>query len=339
MKSCSVFIIILLNVLCIVSSTKPWHPLLKRQGGICSSGEFLTRICTNGYYEDYAYIAAQCNQSELAKSISDTCRTNENGVVCSAFDTDTSLQQFTSTCGLFFTDNTCSEECHSFLTDARARYGCCINIYNNTELFIASKKEAITFSYPLWSRCGVEPVTEECAPSSFAMPTEIDPYCIDDVLLQRLTFRVLCRMEFLNDLRDFAASCTQNTEDLVDSTYCLADENGKHCSLIEDIFSADLIASTNCPDTSMCDPFCIETLTNFTNKFGCCFISELNSTSNTSRYLSYEFWEMCGLTSPGFCNFKFDYSISRISTAAAVILKISAQAVLLVTAIALILMN
>ena len=175
MKYCSVFV--LLSVLYIVSSASSWHPLHKRQdqGGMCSTDDLVARICTNGYYEDYAYIVAQCNQPTVAKSIRDVCRFNENGVVCGAFDTTIDLQQFTSACGssLFLTNSTCSEECRSFLTDNRARYGCCVNIFNDT-LFLSSD-EAVAFSYSLWSRCDVEPVPEECA-AAFRLPA-VDPTC------------------------------------------------------------------------------------------------------------------------------------------------------------------
>ncbi len=33
------------------------------------------------------------------------------------------------------------------------------------------------------------------------------------------------------------------------------------------------------------------------------------------EWLSYDFWQCCGLTSPGFCALKFDNSNSRISGA------------------------
>ena len=223
-KSCSVFV--LLSVLCIImSSASSWHPLLKRQdqGGMCSVEAFAGRICTNGFYEDYAYIVAQCNQAEAAQNIRDViCRTNENGVVCGILDTSADFAQFRSVCGSSPTTSTCSDECRSFLTAIRARYGCCVNVLNTTE-------QPIVFSYSLWSRCGVDPVTEECTPSSFTIPAEIDPTCTDGVLLEeRLYSRVLCRTEFINDLRDFGASCGQNSDpfDLVDSSDCAADENG-----------------------------------------------------------------------------------------------------------------
>ena len=144
------------------------------------------------------------------------------------------------------------------------------------------------------------------------MPAEVDPTCTDvEDLTERLTFRVLCRREFLNDL---AMSCEEiNVGDLA---FCAVDENGNYCSQSSDIYSANFTASNNCANTSVCDPLCIEALTNLTTMFGCCFISELNSTSNgrsPGSYLSYEFWEMCGLTSPGFCNVRIDDSPTRVS--------------------------
>ena len=180
------------------------------------------------------------------------------------------------------------------------------------------------------------------------MLAEIDPACTEEVLTERLTFRVLCRKEFLDDLRDLAvSSCGQNLDDLDTPSHCAVDENGNYCSET-DIYSTEYTASINCADTSVCDPLCIETLTNITNMFGCCFISEFNSTSSGSSprsYLGYEFWERCGLTSPGFCDLKIDNSSLRIShidtmatttAAAAVFLQMSVIAVLFATVITLI---
>ena len=331
MKSCSV--LVLLSVVYVSSGSSSWRHLQKRQDE-CPLAVLATSVCTNGYYEDYAYLAAQCNQPDIARSISDNCRFNENGVVCASFDTLNDLTQFTSACGSSLNDS-CSDECRSFLADNRARYGCCVTIFNDTRTLSAD--EAVAFSYPLWSRCGVEPVTEECAPSSFNMPAEIDPTCVGQDLTERLTFHVLCRTEYLDGLRELTESCGLNGEDPV---HCAADANGNYCSLQNEISSADFTATTNCLDTSVCDPVCIETLTSFTNTYGCCFISVLNDTTTSGgprSYLSYDFWEMCGLTSPGFCGFKFDNSPSRVSTA--VVVETSVFAVLLATMISLALMK
>ena len=162
---------------------------------------------------------------------------------------------------------------------------------------------------------------------------KLAPLALEEVIIERVHFRVFCRTEFLDDQRDLGVSCGKNIEDLEYSSLCAVDENGNYCDLSSNMnFAA-------CTDTRMCDPLCTETLTNLTSMFGCCFISEFNSTSTGSSpsYFSYEFWKRCGLTSPGFCDLKLDNSPSRISNAVA--LKIPVQAVLLATTMALTLMN
>ena len=83
--------------------------------------------------------------------------------------------------------------------------------------------------------------------------------------------------------------------------FCSVNEEGKYCELVRDDtaeMSIIAAASTNCNDTSTCDPLCTLSLNNITS---CCFITQYNGTSGY-RYqydwLSYEFWSQCGLDSP-----------------------------------------
>lgn len=57
------------------------------------------------------------------------------------------------------------------------------------------------FSFSLWSLCGVEPVSEQCAPS-FDLPTQTDPTCNPSSVFgeQTLYSRVLCRAEFIDSI-------------------------------------------------------------------------------------------------------------------------------------------
>ena len=324
MKFCSVFVL-----LSLVSLAMSWYPLHKRQqedvmtqGGMCSRETYIERICTDGFYEEYTTVAAQCNQSQLARTVGDTCRSNEAGVRCGGIDMDADYQQFFSACESSLTAGTnCSENCSSHLAARRTQYGCCTAVFNNS--FFISDEERAAYSYSLWSRCGLEPVPEECAPA-FRLPA-VDPTCTPEAFRDRLTFSVVCRSQFLRDLRDYAVSCGDDSGDDGNSS-CAVDERGSYCSLQDDmLYSANSEASANCPNTTACDPLCTETLSNITRTYGCCFVSKFNTTAGSQRdYLSYEFWQRCGLTSPGLCRLRLDDSPwpSRTSAADASVLAV-----------------
>ena len=81
-----------------------------------------------------------------------------------------------------------------------------------------------------------------------------------------------------------------------------------------DIAAASQRAAAACLDTSICEPECISTLNSVLSTFGCCFISGNNGTdSPPMSFLSYDFFQRCGLTSPGPCDVLLDTSPNRIS--------------------------
>jgi hypothetical protein len=65
------------------SKALPQPHVAKRQTNqddVCN--DVLARsVCTNGYYEDYAYIATQCFQRSAAKDIQDACSRNSMGTL------------------------------------------------------------------------------------------------------------------------------------------------------------------------------------------------------------------------------------------------------------------
>lgn len=169
------------------------HLLHKRQASqddICNA--VVTReICTNGYYEDYAYVITRCGQYSTARSIQNACRSNSVGTFCGSIDFDSEM--FDAVCGGSTT--TCSTECMDLLNTTRTEAGCCVKVLNDTSF-------QPVLSYSLWSLCGVEPVTEDCGPSPFDLPSERDPTCTLSNFLTPLYSRVLCRAEFLVSIRN-----------------------------------------------------------------------------------------------------------------------------------------
>ena len=167
----------------------------------------------------------------------------------------------------------------------------------------------------------MEPVTEQCTPSSFNLSVAVDPTCNVREFYKRLFSRVLCRREHVESLKSALEGCPEELEYI--DTLCMVSEEGLYCLAsfgFEDIFPlGTTTVSTNCHDTSTCAPLCIATLNNITNIVGCCLNSVFNNTQRSRRdyyrYYSYEFWRRCGLTSPGFCEVRLTDG-PRISDAA-----------------------
>ena len=315
MKSCS--LILLCFCITISAGHKAHHvstskglPLLKRQAQDQCINILFRERCTNGYYEDYAFLAAQCFQRAVAQNIQDVCGVNAMGRVCAALDTP-DPDTIESACGT--SPTTCSSGCASALTSIRTQLGCCVNAYNTTD---SDGSDQFVYSYALWSLCDVEPVTEQCTPS-FDLPTANDVTCNPLNFQEQLYSRVRCRAEFLDSPRRALTSggCLDDDEasaGIVSS--CSVDSGGQYCALRDNLYNQMYSASTNCPDTDSCNETCINTLNSIVDMSGCCFISEFNSSFEEPRdFLSYEFWQRCGLTSPGFCEVRLDTSPTRVS--------------------------
>jgi hypothetical protein len=203
---------------------------------------------------------------------------------------------------------TCSNQCRDLLNDVRNRLGCCVSAYNSTD------PQSI-YRYSLWSLCSVEPITEQCTPS-FPLP-DVSPGVCSTNFQEQLYSRVLCRRELLeatNDALQQTPGCNP-VFTFQESSLCAVDEQGRYCELRDNLYDQLNRVSTACrTTTSTCDPTCVEILNNTISTAGCCFISTHNNTEpEDGDWLSYNFWQRCGLTSPGFCEQRFDDSPNRIS--------------------------
>lgn len=258
--------------------------------------------CTSGYVEDFTYLEAQCNfpifttEAELATATLQFCGKNSMGVICGTIQPDEDILE--QVCGI--SPTTCTPECRDLITITRDQKGCCVNGHDITNFFL--------------SLCGVEPVSEVCT-LDFDLPTvDVDPTCDANLetYSQRSFFHLECREEYFDSFRDELnrQGCNNELEDFFDPSVCRADDQGRYCiPLDDDLHDQENIVSDNCIDTSICDPACIETLNNAIDLFGCCFISEFNSTTSPEPqsfdWLSSEFFQRCGLTSPGLCEPRF----------------------------------
>ena len=164
---------------------------------------------------------------------------------------------------------------------------------------------ASSFTYSLWSNCGVETITENCSSSTIKLePARIDPTCTEDTFGER-TLSIFCRKEYVEDLRERLSDTEecQGFKSIYSGDVCNVNSFGTYCALLDDELSNNFTAaSSSCRNTSTCYPLCTETLNNITNTVGCCFNDRYNDTNNPRPdWLSYEFWSRCSLKPPEPC--------------------------------------
>ena len=150
-------------------------------------GEF----CNSGAFQDYASVFQRCNDSASANFFQAACTQNSMGKFCTE---DTRLKEdIKNACNS--SNSSCSSECRDLLITIRSELGCCIeSLYNNSKVRIY---DPISFAYSLWSTCGVEPVTQECPPSTITLPpAQVDPTCSSDSAVRfQLASSALCRLQ------------------------------------------------------------------------------------------------------------------------------------------------
>lgn len=172
------------------------HEILKRQGDINQDSHcgslFIDEACMNGLLQEEANFYHRCNYyPSAAIFIQQLCIFNSRGNSCLNQDTSSIERNFQSECNS--TSSTCSHECRNTLIINRYELDCCIpSFYNNTALswYIQGP-----FNYSTWSSCDVEPVSQQCTPSSVTIPaTQMDPMCnwTDESFAQWL-FTAICK--------------------------------------------------------------------------------------------------------------------------------------------------
>lgn len=95
---------------------------------------------------------------------------------------------------------TCSSECRKLLAATREQLGCCVNVYNDTEL--SSRAGSEQFSYTLWSLCDVELVAEQCLSTIDSTRTQFDPNCTHSSFIEQRNFIVFCRRQYIESAHD-----------------------------------------------------------------------------------------------------------------------------------------
>ena len=261
--------------------------------------------CTSGFTQEYVDLAVQCNEG-IYRNLAGDCAVNARGKVCFGILSDAIIpdRNIASVCGSFPT--TCSSECRDIFTATRDRLGCCVNTYNDTEL--SSRAGSLQFSYSLWTLCGVELVAEQCESTINSTQTQLDPTCNSEpYFTQQLYFNVFCRRQFIDSTRNAIDDMCDLSEGFYGPGACLANEDGHYCNAIPGSEShyVYLQVAEVCTNTNVCDPRCVKALNNAVRSLGCCLISFFNNTAQRD-WMTFEFWQQCDLTSPGFCESRFN---------------------------------
>lgn len=261
-------------------------------------------LCTNGQAQDYVDVYQNCNISQassVAQIFEELCTPNSRGGYC-PFRSTLQLGDICDT-----TNFNCSSECRDFLMRTRSELGCCIaSIYNDSAT-------AALYNYTLWSSCKIEPVTQECPPSTVTLTqNQVDLMSCDNLATAaQLLYSRLCRLQYRDSILNrlySTAGCQNFTSYDTEFPYCKSNRFGTYCNairlIIRELYTT---ASESCVNNSTCDPLCIQALNNITSTVGCCFNDQYNQTddADTIDWLSFEFWSMCHLESPGLCELRF----------------------------------
>ena len=164
---------------------------------------------TNGQGQAAANLALDCGFLADAELLRESCRRNSIGKFCNPANEQLNgfSDNITEVCGSSSV-TTCSSECRDQIMLARNTLGCCVNVGHNDSSSPLYNPEP--FTYALWSSCNVEPVTEECSPSTIKIGLDQDrsdiwtPSCPTAVYLERLV-SISCTRRFLEPVLDMLA--------------------------------------------------------------------------------------------------------------------------------------
>ena len=203
----------------------------------------------------------------------------------------------------------CSSECATHLTTIRNQLGCCINtVFNLTGPDQFTTVE-VAFSYSLWSRCGVAPISTTC---NFSITYEVssDPESSDCTLFEqtnrlaaafctpeesRVRSEVLANIPACANFNLYLDSyCTRNP---VANRYCLTRDGPADTQNFLDPIRE------NCQSNESCSDECRNYLQEFQNDLGCCLNVVYNQTArilglDTFPLEDASLFQLCGLSTP-----------------------------------------
>ena len=289
-----------------------FHSIQKRQvnSSISRQCQRITtsQQCTSGYVQALYSLSLQCDQSQTAENFQDSCRQNSMGDYCGVATTYIQdIQAILRACPNSM--STCSTQCKGRLVNIRDELGCCINvIFNQTRNMQLYAAYGPAFQYSLWSSCELEGITNNCTSVIESLPVPVDPSC-DVLSYQEQMERIQCERRYIEPTLN-ALSSESTCQLFYQSTLeqCGVNEVlGRSCLELLPVLETNFsVAFRTCRNTSICEPLCRSILENFKASAGCCINNFYNSSITEisgTRYdfLSYEYWLLCGLDTPGIC--------------------------------------
>ena len=278
-----------------------FHNIQKRQVGINSdiSRQYhlitTRQECTSGYIQARLNQLFQCNQTteELFTNLKVGCHRNSMGDYCLGVLPYILKDTYAIMLACPISMNSCFTECKRRLMKIRNELGCCIYVINET-LMVTVYRPA--FQYSLWSSCGLERITNNCTSILKPPPVPVDPCDTKQDL------NISCQRRYIQPIVDalsLEGTCQLSTRNILSK--CEVNEFGQYCSDIAPQFRTNYSeVHDNCSNTSVCEPLCRSALENLKVSAGCC-IDVLYNRSSLPPFLSYKFWLLCGLDTPGIC--------------------------------------
>ena len=264
-------------------------------------GTIWAEQCTSGQVQETVNIASQCNLPQAVTLLQNSCKRNHMGDYCgiaSAYITTKEAIETKTDC--VGAETTCSVQCQSHLRTIRDRLGCCINeILNDTS---SPLYNPVSFSYSLWSSCGVEPAPNDCTDTAIKPYKSKDPNCTLFTYFKRAGI-LTCSAHYIEPI--FKALSSNNCERYIQAAQeqCGVNEAGVPCFSYDTIAGYSRLTAT-CTTTTSCSEECRASLQSYKSSVGCCINNLFNGTAAEivdvkSPLLTYEFWKQCGVSTPG----------------------------------------
>ena len=302
----------------------------------CSLTSFDYQCGSSGYAQRIIDIALSCNNMTLARNTANSCAKSESGSFCGVATTrlisnETELYSESNCTGAVLSGS-CPSSCRTFLETERSRLGCCINTYiNQTDSpFIASEQYSDYLDYHLWNLCNVDLPASDCGNSLPLNPPADAQNCTTSEFVRR-SLQYQCMPSVAQPFIDAflqsnsPSNCIHFTTSLVDA--CATNANGQRCSeVINGLDPISSIGSINdplhftlessCTSNTTCNFACQSAVMNISSAYGCC-VNIYNSSVFRDLGvqippLSYNVWNACGVSSPGFCTNPFSSSATTV---------------------------
>ena len=310
--------------------------LLKRQTTAqnvteCSVAIFDYQCGSSGYAQGIINVALSCGNQTYARNTANTCAKSESGTLCGTATIRLLSDQTETTnadsCSGAVTSGSCPSNCRIFLQSARSKLGCCINTYiNQTDSpLLALYSDYV--DYRLWNLCNVDLPASDCGNSLPLNPPADAQTCTTSEFVRR-TLQYQCMPSVGQPLIDALLQSDSNCDSFATlvADGCATNANGQRCG---DVISMNLISSassdsllsslaSSCISTTTCNSTCQSAVTNITSAYGCC-VNIYNSSAFQDlglqfSSLSYDVWNACGVSSPGFCTSPLSTSPLSTST-------------------------